>query len=80
MPLGFRVIPTIHLPATKTPIHSYLAWDPVPTWEVGKFLSSLPLCCLEERASCSSEPIASIRGTAYSRMGQTSSPCLPCGP
>lgn len=69
-------IPSIHLPGTKTHIHSYLAWDPVPTWEVGKFLSSLSLCCLEEGAGCSPEPIARFRGTAQSRMDQTSS-CLP---
>ena len=75
IPLGHRDSPSLHLPGAKIPIHSYQAWDPVPTWEVGKFLSSLPLCCLEEGASCSPEPIARFRGFAHSRVGQASS-CL----
>lgn len=50
MLLGHRDIPSIHLPVKD--IHSYLVWDPVPTWEVAKFLSFLLLCCLEEKASC----------------------------
>lgn len=33
-----------------------------------KILSSLSLCCLEEGASCSPEPIAGFKGTAHSRV------------
>ena len=68
--MGHKDIPSIHLPGTKT--HPFLpGTDPVTTWEIGKFQSSLPLCCLEEEASCS--PLLDL-GTAHSRVCQTS--CL----
>lgn len=72
-PWGLDTFPSITSQG-QTPIHSHLKGDPAPTWEVGKLPSSLPLCCLEERANCSSEPIARVRGTSHSRVGQTSLP------
>lgn len=72
IPVGHKDTLNIYLPDANIPS--------IPTLHVtqflpGMFLSSLPLCSLEEGIRCSPKSIVRFRSSVHSRIGQTSS-CL----